>query len=124
MVVKVGSQGSICLYYKGLLISSFPLTKKKDKDFYFNIGEILIKESKGIPIDQRIRFSLKFMNQIYHRKINHKPIYKSDHELFSASMFAMMRLRIIDNDEENGYMIFPKKKKNPKQEKGSLLHPQ
>lgn len=110
MVVKVGSQGSICLYYKGLLISSFPLTKKKDKNFYFNIGEILIKQSKNIPIDQRIKFSLKFMNQIHHRKINHKPIYKSDHELFCASLFAMLRLRIIDNDEQNGYMIFPKKK--------------
>lgn len=120
MVVKVGKNGSICLYYKGLLISSFPLTKKKDKNFYFNIGEILIKESKGIPIDQRIRFSLRFMNQIHMRKLYDKPIYKSDHELFSASLFAMMRLRIIDNDSENGYMIFPKKK--IKQEKGSLPH--
>jgi len=110
MVVKVGSQGSICLYYKGLLISSFPLTKKKDKQFYFDIGEKLIKESKNIPIDQRIRFSLKFINQIHSRKIYNKPIYKSDHELFCASLLAMMRLRIVDNDSENGYMIFPKKK--------------
>ena len=110
MVVKVGKNGSICLYYKGLLISSFPLTKKKDKQFYFDIGETLIKESKNIPIDQRIRFSLQFMNQIHSKKLKHKAIYKSDHELFCASLLAMMRLRIIDNDEENGYMIFPKKK--------------
>ena len=110
MVVKVGSQGSICLYYKGLLISSFPLTKKKDKQFYFDIGEKLIKESKNIPIDQRIRFSLRFMNQIHFKKLKNKAIYKSDHELFCSSMFAMMRLRIVDNDNLNGYMIFPKKK--------------
>jgi hypothetical protein len=50
------------------------------------------------------------MNQIYSKKLKNKAIYKSDHQLFCASLLAMMRLRIIDNNEENGYMIFPKKK--------------
>lgn len=111
MTIYYGSQGTICFYYKGLLISSFPLTKVKSEAFYLELGERLIRSSKGIPITERIKYSLTFMNNIHSRKINNLSIYKSDHQLFITSLMAMMRLNIIDNDDENGFMVFKYKKK-------------
>jgi len=51
-----------------------------------------------------------FCNTIYKRKLNKQPIRKSDLELFVSSLMALLRLRIIENDESNGYMNFSKKK--------------
>ena len=39
MTIYNGSNGSICFYYKGLLISSYPLTKNKTCQAYLNQGE-------------------------------------------------------------------------------------
>ena len=105
-----GSQGSICFYYKGLLISSFPLSKKKTVERYLMQGEELIYKSKGIPIRVQIKTYLHFCNKIYSRKKNNLSIRRSDHIYFLNCLSALLRLRIIDNDEENGYMNFSKKK--------------
>jgi len=105
-----GSKGSICFYYKGLLISSYPLSKFKTLDKYLNQGEELIYKSKGIPIKSQIKMYLLFCNNIHERKKNNKPIYRQDHIYFLNCLTALMRLRIIDNDEQNGYMCFNKKK--------------
>lgn len=113
-MIKEGPEGSICLYYKGLLISSFPISKKKTEDYYLGLGEKLIRKSKCIPIVERIKYSLTFMNQMYSRKKKKQAIYAEDHQLFCASLLAMMRIGIIDNDIENGYYVFPKKKKSKK----------
>jgi hypothetical protein len=106
-----GSNGSICIYYKGLLISSFPLTNKKTLEGYLYQGDYVIMQSKHIHIKKQIKVYLHFCNMIYNRKKNNKPIYKSDHELFISSIMALLRLKIINNDEQNGYMCFAKKKK-------------
>lgn len=110
MTIYNGSQGSICFYYKGLLISSYPLTKYKTCQAYLNQGEELIFKSKGIPIRIQIKTYLTFCNQIYSRKKNNQPIRRSDHIYFLNCLSALLRLRIIDNDESNGYMCFKKKK--------------
>ena len=105
-----GTRGTLCLYYKGLLISSFPLSNIKTVEKYLYQGEYLIRKSKGIPIRLQIKTYIHFCNEIYRRKRDKLPIYKSDHELFLSSLSALLRLRIIENDELNGYMDFPKKK--------------
>lgn len=122
MTIYYGSHGTLCLYYKGLLISSFALTKKKTIQAYLNQGEELIYKSKSIPIKTQIKMYLYFCNQIHNRKINNKAIYKSDHIFFLNCLTALLRLKIIHNDIEdgelNGYMVF-QKKKNKKQIKVS-----
>ena len=105
-----GSEGSICFYFKGLLISSYPLTKKKTLHAYLNQGEELIYKSKGIPIKVQIKTYLHFCNEIYSRKKNNLAIRRSDHIYFLNCLTALLRLRIIDNDELNGFMCFSKKK--------------
>ena len=104
-----GSNGSICLYYKGLLISSFALTKEKTLERYLQQGEELIYSSKGIPIRLQIKTYLHFCNEIYRRKKNNLSIRRSDHIYFLNCITALLRLRIIDNDELNGFMCFNKK---------------
>ena len=104
-----GSEGSICFYYKGLLISSYPLSKKKTLERYLNQGEELIYKSKGIPIKAQVRTYLHFCNEIYSRKKNNLAIRRSDHIYFLNCLTALLRLKIIDNDESNGFMCFNKK---------------
>ncbi len=109
-MIREGSNGSLNLYYKDLLISSFPLTNKKTFERYFYQGEYLIRKSKQIPIKIQIKTYLHFCNMIFSRKKNNQPIRKSDHQMFLNSLFALMRLKIIDDDSSNGYLIMNKKK--------------
>lgn len=107
-----GKNGSLILYYKGLLISSFPLSDKKTFNRYEYQGTHLIMKSKGIPIKLQIKTYIHFLNTIYIRKKNNQAIRKSDHIFFLNCLFALLRLKIIDNDESNGYLIMKKKKVN------------
>ena len=105
-----GSEGSICFYYKGLLISSYPLSKFKTVEKYLNQGEELIYKSKGVPIKIQIKSYIHLCNIIHKRKLNKQPIYREDHIYFLNCLTALMRLRIIEDDDDNGYYCFPKKK--------------
>ncbi len=107
-----GSHGSLNLYYKGLLISSFPLSKKKTFETYQYQGEYLILKSmrENLKIKQMIFTFTHFCNMIHKRKLNKQPIRRSDHEMFISCLFGLMKLKIIDNDDLNGYLIMPKKK--------------
>jgi len=113
MTIYNGCDGSLNLYYKGLLISSFPLTKKKTFKRYQYQGEYLILKSmkENFKIKQIIYTLTHFCNKIHNRKLNKQPIRRSDHEYFISCLFGLMKLKIIDNNNENGYLIMPKKKK-------------
>ena len=108
MTIFTGSHGSITFYYKGLLINSFPLTKERTITNYLQQGDELIKASKGINIKKQIKVYILFCNEIWKRKKNKQPIYRGDHIHFLNCITALLRLRIIDNDEMNGYLIMPK----------------
>ena len=112
MTIYNGSQGSLNLYYKGLLINSFPLTEKKTFKRYEYQGEYLILKSmkKNLKVRHIIHTLTHFCNMIHRRKLNKQSIYKSDHEMFLSCLFGLMKLKIIDNDESNGYLVMPKKK--------------
>jgi hypothetical protein len=105
-----GSKGTLCLYFKGELISSFPLSNKKTLELYFQQGEELIRKSKGVPIKLQIKTYLHMCNMVCNRKKNKQGIRTQDHIFFLNCLFALMRLKIIDNDESNGFMCFNKKK--------------
>ena len=110
-MIIYGKNGTLCLYYKGLLISSYPLTNKKTFDRYLYQGDHLIMQSKGIPIRLQIKTYLHFCNQMYKRKKDNLSIRRSDHIYFLSCITALLRLRIINDDELNGTMIFKHKKK-------------
>ena len=109
-MIRQGCKGSLNLYFKDVLISSFPLTNKKTVQQYLNQGEHLIMQSKGIPIRIQIKTYLDYCNVIKRRKENNQAIYKSDHIMFLNCLFALMRLNLIEDDDANGYLIMNKKK--------------
>ena len=112
MTIYNGSNGSLNLYYKGLLISSFPLSNKKTFEVYQYQGEYLILKSMKdkLNIKQIIFTFTHYCNMIHKRKLNKQPIRRSDHQMFISCLFGLLKLKIIDNDSENGYLIMPKKK--------------
>ena len=113
MTIYNGSQGSLNLYYKGLLISSFPLSKNKPFEKYKLLGERFILDSmitKNININLQLKSYRIFCDKIYERKKNKQGIRRDDHELFLFSLLALLKLKGIENDNENGYLIMPKKK--------------
>lgn len=120
MTIYNGKWGSFNVYWKGLLISSFPLHKpNKDAARYIYQGDYLLLQvlrdpkHKNTKIYEHIKVLTHFCNQIYRRKLNKQAIRRSDHELFLSSVMALEKLKIIDSeyDAENGYFIMPKKKK-------------
>ena len=66
MTIYNGSQGSLNLFYNGLLISSFPLTTKKTFERYKFQGEYLILKSmkQNIKIKQMIICFKSYFNLI------------------------------------------------------------
>ena len=111
-MIKQGCNGSLTLYYKGLLISSFALTNKKTFDRYEYQGEnlILFSMKEKIKIKQIIYTLTDFCNVMYQRKLNKQPIRRSDHECFISCLFGLIKLKIITDDDDNGYLIMPPKK--------------
>ena len=108
-MIKQGSKGSICFYYKGILISGYGLSTRKYVGAYLYQGDHLIIKSKGINIKEQIKCYTHFCNVIHKRKINKQRINCNDHEMFISCLCALLRLRIIENDDMNGYHIFPRK---------------
>ena len=118
-MIYQGEHGSLCIYYKGILISSFELSQDKPFEAYEAYGRVLLEDSlrDGIPLNYQIPVLKLFIDEIYKRKKKKKPIWKTDHELFLQSIFALIKLKQIENDDLNGYATFPKyckakKKKN------------
>ena len=111
-MIYEGSQGSLNLYYNGLLISSFPLTKKKTFEQYKYQGDYIIIRSlkDNLNIKLQIKTYKYFCNMIYERKKNKQAIRRSDHELFISSLFALLKLKVIENDSDNGYLTMSRKK--------------
>tara|TARA_R110002096_G_scaffold4727_3_gene22219 strand:+ start:190 stop:516 length:327 start_codon:yes stop_codon:yes gene_type:complete len=104
-----GKKGSLILFYKNLLIASYPLSNLKTYERYKYQGEYLILDSlKTMPLKLQIKTYLSFVEMIYLRKKDKKGIYKSDFEMFLNCIFALIKLKKLD--EEETVFIAPKKK--------------
>tara|TARA_R110000782_G_scaffold80584_1_gene159421 strand:- start:565 stop:891 length:327 start_codon:yes stop_codon:yes gene_type:complete len=108
-MIKQGSVGSICFFYKGTLVTGYPLTKLKTEERYLYHGEDMIRKSKDISIMTQVNIYLRFCDMIRNKKINKEKIRKDDHIYFMFCIAALLRLRVIDNDDLNGYHTFPPK---------------
>ena len=104
-------KNNLVLFYKNLLIGSYPLSNLKTYERYKYQGEYLILESlkKNIPIKLQIQTYLLFCNQILRRKHDKLGIWRSDYEMFLSCIFALIKLKIIDEDDS--ILIVAKKKK-------------
>ncbi len=109
-MIIYGKKGSLILFYKGLLIGSYPLSNLKTYERYKYQGEYLILNSlKTIPLKLQIKTYTAFCEMIYQRKKDKSGIYRSDYEMFLNSIFALIKLKKIDEDES--VFIVDKRKK-------------
>ena len=73
-MLKQGKIGSFNLFWKGCLISSFPIDRIKDITTYIEYGNIVILNGlrdpkyKGYTIENHIRAYISFCNTILMRK--------------------------------------------------------
>jgi len=111
-MIFYGVNGSLLLFYKDLLIGSYPLGDRKTYERYKEQGNLLILESfkSNIPIKSQIYTYLYFCNQLFTRKKNKLGIYRSDYELFLNCVFALIKLKILDEDDST-FMVEKKKKR-------------
>ena len=109
-MIREGKNGSLNLFYKDILIGSYPLSEKKTYERYKYQGEYLILKSmrENIKIPFQIKTYLMFCNNVLRRKKNKLNIWRSDYEMFLSCIFALMKLKILDDDD--CVFIAPKKK--------------
>ena len=121
---REGKNGSISLFFKGTLFAMYPLSDEYNLDYYYDTGEDIIRKSKemGYNIKQQIMVYFGFLNKIERRKREKLPIYASDLDKATHALFALLRLRLIKNDELNGYLIMPKRRKRLKPTNKNLLY--
>ena len=110
-MIIYGKKGSLILFYKDLLIGSYPLSNLKTYERYKYQGEYLILTSlKTKPLKLQIKVYTAFCDMIYQRKQNKLGIYTSDYELFLNCIFALIKLKKLDEDD-SVFMVDKKKNK-------------
>jgi hypothetical protein len=110
-MIYYGKHGSLILFYKNLLIGSYPLTNLKTYERYKYQGEYLILKSLNtIPLKLQIKTYTTFIEMIYLRKLNNKGIYRSDYEMFLNCIFALIKLKQLDEDDST-FIVEKKKSK-------------
>lgn len=107
-------KNNLVLFYKDLLIGSYPLTDLKTYERYKEQGNLIILESlrANINIKSQIYTYLLFCNQILRRKQDKLGIWRSDYEMFLNCIFALIKLKVLDEDDS--VLIVGKKKKKSK----------
>lgn len=111
-MIKQGKNGSYNIFYKGLFMSSFPIHYNKMIEGYNNEGIDLIERSlrENYNLKSQIRLYKSFINMIYYNKKKKKKIPTCDHIYFLKCFLALMKLRIIKEDDDNGILIMKRKK--------------
>jgi len=109
-MIIYGSKGSLILFYNGLLIGSYPLSNLKTYERYKNQGNYLILDSlKIINLQFQIKTYTAFCDTIYRRKREGLGIFRSDYEHFLNAIFALIKLKKLDEDESI-YIVEKRKK--------------
>ena len=110
-MIIYGKNGTLILFYKDLLIGSYPLSNLKTYERYKFQGEYLILKSlkTNIPLKLQIKTYKNFCHEIYKRKENKLGIFRADYEMFLSCIFALIKLKQLDEDD--CIFITSKKKK-------------
>ena len=96
--------------------STYTEAQKKATKKYRENNKDKVKEQRKTYYQRRkdrdpgfLEYKRLNARKYYNRKKNKQPIRRSDHEMFLSSFFGLMKLKIIDNDDDNGngYLIMP-----------------
>ncbi len=99
MIIQ-GKDGSLVLFYKDLLIAGFPLGHYQYEDYQKQANDFIVRSLKeNKPIHFQIQSFLKICDLIHAKKLKGKKISGYDLQLFSASLLALVKFKILDEDD-------------------------
>ena len=116
MYKSFGKDGQIALFYRDIHIANFPLGVMQLDDYQYNANQLILDGMKdGMKIPEIINALRLFCESIRYitwdnnrkKKYKRKEISLEDYRLFLGSLLALVKLKIVD--EEDAYMIFPKR---------------
>lgn len=100
-MILVGKQGSVCLYWNDLLISSLPIGKRQWGDYLKESEKFILDSMKqhNKNIKEVIYYTKKYCDLTYRRKLEKKRLNTDDHSYFQLSLISLIRLKLIDFDD-------------------------
>jgi hypothetical protein len=101
----------ITLHYKNTFISKFNLRYPEEAFDFANNNLITVMRDEKINIKEIKTMFQIFVDQFYKMRSNKVKCISSDHTLFMGAFLALMKMNIIPNDNQNGYIITKRKKK-------------
>lgn len=111
-MVREGKAGSITIFYKDVLLASYPLTKLKTLEAYKDIGTRIILDTMRVKpeltVKKQIYTYLYFVNLMYKRKLNNESIWRSNYELLMSCIMALIKLQILNMDDT--ILVMPPKR--------------
>ncbi len=115
MYKKYGKDGQVALYYRDTLICMMPLGVMSMEDYKHNANLLILDGMRdGLKVPNIIHACRLFCESIRYltwdnnrkKKYKRKEISLEDYRLFLGSLFALVKLKIVDEDD--AYMIFTK----------------
>ena len=107
-----GKSGQLTLFYKDILIAGYPLGQLTYQHYQEFANDLIIKsmrwEKRNIR-EQIFAYKL-FCNTILVRKLKKKYISFEDYRMFLATSLALVKLRILDEDD----VVFITDRKRPR----------
>tara|TARA_R110002126_G_scaffold290938_1_gene449639 strand:- start:1174 stop:1527 length:354 start_codon:yes stop_codon:yes gene_type:complete len=112
MKYKFGSGGTLSLHYKGILCSTFPLTKQKTLQYYIDESNKLILKNfkRNWDIKEQILLCTAYCETIVSKRHFKQKITTQDNDSFLKSLFILLKTKQIENNNDFGYFIMPYKK--------------
>jgi hypothetical protein len=119
-MIREGKDGSLCMYWRGKLITSYPIdtsTGDNPHEFFTSQADNIILQMMrmiGFTIKDQTNHYKCICNDIYDRKMKGQGIWRSDYELFGVAIYALRKLKYIDDDlhVNDGIMMFPRYKRS------------
>ena len=107
-----GKKGQLTLFYKDILIAGYPLGQMSYHDYQKVADDLIINSMRTAKrnIKQQIFAYRLFCNGIMYQKIKKKYISLDDYRMFLACSLALVKLRILDEDD----IVFISDRKRPK----------
>tara|TARA_R110000796_G_scaffold17535_1_gene53828 strand:- start:4295 stop:4642 length:348 start_codon:yes stop_codon:yes gene_type:complete len=107
-----GKTGQLTLFYKDILIAGYPLGRSSYQHYQDFANDLIIKsmrwEKRNIR-EQIFAYKL-FCNTILNRKLKKKYISDDEYRMFLATSLALVKLRILDEDD----VVFITDRKRPR----------
>lgn len=97
------------LHYKNKYISKFNLKYKEEATDFARDNLIKVMREEKVSIHEIKRMFELFVDQFYKMRVKKVKCKSSDHKLFMGAFLGLMKMNVIQDDNENGFIITKRK---------------